>query len=536
MCVDLSAPVECAQIGAALPSRTQREGQGIGGQLGEVRACGVAWRRGPVEHLQRLVQIQPDLFDPGDEGVALVLAELRSGARPQIGQHSVETDRGPGRPATVDRMGDIVRIVGSADVEGGAGATTERARAERLDADDVLAPLRERFVVPSASESDLIYLDGNSLGMLPRSSVRRLLAVVEQEWGGSSSGPGRPGSTCRRRSATRSVRHCSGAGPGQVTIADSTSVNLFKLAWAAVDAQPGRSRILTDAGNFPTDRYVLEGIAARAAWTSISSAADADTLMDAIDDDLALVSLSHVDYRSAAIADVAGLTAAAHENGALVLWDRCPPPPAPPGRPGRVGCRPRGRLYVQVSQCGPGCSRVPLRAVGFAGAATAADLGLVRAAGAVRDGTGVRPGARRRAVPGRDAAIPGVALVDEGVALLAAAGIDRVRAKSVALTALLVELFDAWLAQLGFTLASPRDPVRRGSHVSLAHADGYRISRALIERGHVIPDFREPDLIRCGLAPLTTRFVDVWDAMDRLRSLVESGAHLAYRAERGVVT
>ena len=120
--------------------------------------------------------------------------------------------------------------------------------------------------------------------------------------------------------------------------------------------------------------------------------------------------------------------------------------------------------------------------------------------------------------------------------MLAAAGIDRVRAKSVALTALLVELFDAWLAQLGFTLASPRDPVRRGSHVSLAHADGYRISRALIERGHVIPDFREPDLIRCGLAPLTTRFVDVWDAMDRLRSLVESGAHLAYRAERGVVT
>ena len=132
--------------------------------------------------------------------------------------------------------------------------------------------------------------------------------------------------------------------------------------------------------------------------------------------------------------------------------------------------------------------------------------------------------------------IPGTVLVDEGVALLAEAGIDRIRTKSVALTTLLVDLVDAWLIPLGFTLSSPRDPARRGSHVSIAHLDGYRICRALIEQGHVVPDFRAPDRIRCGLSPLTTRFVDVWDAMDRLRALVEAGAHLAYGTERGAVT
>ena len=419
-------------------------------------------------------------------------------------------------------------------MDGGSEAVARR-RAEQLDAQDVLAPLRDRFVLPSGDETDLIYLDGNSLGMLPRASIGRLHDLVAQEWGGGLVRSWPSWIDLPMQVGDRLGTALLGAAPGQVVVADSTSVNLFKLGWAAADARPGRSRIVTDAANFPTDRYVLEGIAYTRGLT-LDLIDDVDAAASAIDHQTALVSLSHVDYRSAAIADVAGLTAAAHDTGALVLWDLAHSAGAVPIELDAwnvdlaVGC-----TYKYLN-AGPGAPaflyvraelqdqlRQPIW--GWFGQRDQFTMGA---------GYDPLPGVERFQVG--TPSIPGTVLVDEGVALLAEAGIDRIRAKSVALTSLLVDLVDAWLAPLGFTVASPRDPARRGSHVSIAHPDGYRICRALIEQGHVVPDFRAPDRIRCGLSPLTTRFVDVWDAMDRLRALVEAGAHLAYGTERGAVT
>jgi kynureninase len=423
-------------------------------------------------------------------------------------------------------------------VDHGSGAATDRARAEQLDADDVLSPLRDRFVLPSGGKSgDLIYLDGNSLGMLPRSSLQRLHDVVEVEWGGQLVGSWPSWIGLPMQVGDRLGTSLLGAAPGQVVVADSTSVNLFKLAWAAVDVRPGRTRIITDAGNFPTDRYVLEGVAsARGLTLDLVETENLDAVADAIDEQTALVSLSHVDYRSAAVADVPELTSAAHDAGALVLWDLAHSAGVLPVALDAwnvdlaVGC-----TYKYLN-AGPGAPaflfvRSDLQAQlrqpiwGWFGQREQFAMGA---------GYDPIPGIERFQVG--TPSIPGVVLVDEGVALLAEAGTNRVRAKSVALTSLLVELVDAWLAPLGFALASPRDADQRGSHVSIAHPDGYRICRALIEEGNVVPDFRAPDRIRCGLSPLTTRFVDVWDAMDRLRSLVERGVHLSYGTERASVT
>jgi kynureninase len=421
-------------------------------------------------------------------------------------------------------------------VDGGSGVNS-RAWAEQLDADDVLAPLRERFVLPSGSESDLIYFDGNSLGMLPRASLSRMHRLIEQEWGRGLVRSWPAWMSLPTEVGDRLGAALLGAAPGQVVVADSTSVNLFKLASAGVDARPGRSRIVTDAGNFPTDRYVLEGIAAARGMTlDLVETEQGGMVADAIDDDTALVSLSHVDYRSAAIADVAGLTAVAHDAGALVLWDVAHSAGAVPVALDAwkvdlaVGC-----TYKYLN-AGPGAPAFLYVRANLQPQLRQPIWGWFgqRAQFAMGPRYDPVPGIERFQVG--TPSIPGIALVDEGVALLEAAGIDRVRAKSVALTSLFVNLFDTRLAPLGFTLASPRDAAQRGSHVSIAHPDGYRICRALIDEGRVIPDFRAPDRIRCGLSPLTTRFVDAWDAVDRLCSLVERGVHLSYGPERAVVT
>jgi kynureninase len=421
-------------------------------------------------------------------------------------------------------------------VAGGSWAK-DRAWAEQLDAADALAPLRDRFVLPSGTESDLIYLDGNSLGMLPRSSLPRVQDLIEQEWGQGLVRSWPSWMQLPTQVGDRLGAALLGAAPGQVVVADSTSVNLFKLAWAAVAARPGRSRIVSDAANFPTDRYVLEGVAAARGLTlDLVETEHGDGVADAVDDDTALVSLSHVDYRSAAIVDVAGLTATVHEAGALVLWDLAHSVGAVPialdawDVDVAVGCTykylnagPGAPAFLYVRSDLQPQLRQPIW--GWFGQ---------------RDQFAMGP--RYDPLPGIERfqvgtpSIPGIAFVDEGVALLEQAGIDRVRAKSIALTSLFVELFDTWLAPLGFTLASPRDAAHRGSHVSIAHPDGYRICRALIAEGRVVPDFRGPDRIRCGLSPLTTRFVDVWDAVDRLRFIVESGSHLSYGIERAIVT
>jgi kynureninase len=400
---------------------------------------------------------------------------------------------------------------------------TLREVAERLDRQDPLAGLRDRFRLPPG---DAIYLDGNSLGMLPEASVRRAHEVLTREWGEGLIGSWDAGwLTMPQRVGDLLGEHLLGAAPGQVVVSDSTTVNLYKLAAAALDARPGRDVLVADRNDFPTDRYVLEGLAAARGLTIRQldvpelTAPTAEAVAAAADDRTALVVLSHVDYRSAAVADLPAVTAAAQAAGAMMLWDLSHSAGALPvrldaaGADLAVGCTykylnagPGGPAFLYVRRAHQAGLRQPIW--GWFGQVDQFAMGP-----AYRPVPGVT-----RFLAGTPPVL-GLALVEEGVRLLAEAGVDRLRDKGMALTRLAVELADAWLAPLGFGLASPRDPAARGSHLSLSHPDAARLCRELVHRARVVPDFRAPDRIRLGLAPLTTRYVDVWDALDRLRRL-----------------
>ena len=415
---------------------------------------------------------------------------------------------------------------------------TDRAYAEELDAADPLAEFRGRFV---RDDESLIYLDGNSLGPLPAATEARIAEVVRQEWGAGLVRSWASWIELPRQAGDLIGEHLVGAAPGQVVVCDSTTVNLYKLASAALDARPGRSVIVTDDDNFPTDRYVLAGIAAqrgcelRMIHTDLDQGIAAGAVRAAVDEQTALVSLSHVAYRSGALADMAAITGIVHEAGALALWDLC---------------HSAGAVPVQLDACGAdlaiGCTYKYLNAGPGAPAFlyVRRDLqpGLQQPVWGwfgQRDqfdmGQGYHP------VPGigryltGTPQIIGTVAVQEGVRLLADAGIDRLRAKAVALTRYLIGLADAWLAGYGVTVASPRQDERRGAHVTLAHPEAWRISQALIRRG-VIGDYRTPDRLRLGPVPAFTRFTDVWDALDILREIMADRSYLDVPLTRSTVT
>jgi len=397
-----------------------------------------------------------------------------------------------------------------------------------MDSGDVLAGFRERFLFP---DPDLIYLDGNSLGRPPLGTAGRLAEVVRQDWGDRliRAWPER-WYGIPHQVGDQIGAHFLGAAPGQVIIADSTTVNFFKLAGAALAAAgPGRRVIITDRQNFPTDRYVLEGLAARGDlelrfldFDELDGPTPA-AVAAAIGTDTALVTLSHLDYRSGAIADMAGINQVTHAAGARVLWDLSHSVGSVPvdldgtGTDLAVGC-----TYKYLCG-GPGAPAFMYVRAGLADQLRPPIWGWFGQRDQFAMGQGFEPVPGVARFQSGTPAVLGMIAVQEGVRVVAEAGIQRLREKGIRLTELAVTLADAWLAELGFTLGSPRDPDRRGSHVSLRHSDGAKIVQALIEHAGVLPDFRGPDRIRLGLAPITTRFVDVWDALDRLRSLVCDG-------------
>jgi kynureninase len=415
--------------------------------------------------------------------------------------------------------------------------STDRGHAEELDAADPLADFRGRFVM----DESLIYLDGNSLGPLPIATQARIADVVAQEWGvGLVRSWGR-WIELPRQAGDAVGRHLLGAAPGQVAVCDSTTINLYKLACSALDAQDGRTVIVTDDDNFPTDRYVLEGIAAqrgcelRMIHTDIDEGISADAVRAAIDDRTALVSLSHVAYRSGALADMARLTEIVHEAGALALWDLCHSAGAVPveldasGADLAVGC-----TYKYLN-AGPGAPAFLYVRGELQDRLRQPVWGWFGQRHQFAMGAGYDP------APGIDAfltgtpQIIGTVAVQEGAALLGEAGMQRLRAKGVALTRYLIGLADEWLAPLGFSLASPRDDARRGAHVTLHHDDAWQISQALIQAG-VIGDYRTPDRLRLGPVPISTRFADVWDALDRLRDIARAKSYTGIAAEPARVT
>ncbi|SCE99764.1 Kynureninase [Micromonospora viridifaciens] len=413
-----------------------------------------------------------------------------------------------------------------------------RYLAKELDAADPLAELRDRFVI---NDDNLIYLDGNSLGRLPAATPEFLSRLVRDGWGSDLVRSWPTWIDWGRRLGDRLAAHALGARPGEVVVSDSTSVNLYKLAGAALDANPGRSTILVDAEDFPTDRYILQGLARQRGLTlrtlpsDLDQGLQLDTLRAALDGDVALVVLSAVSYRCGALLDLAAINALARQAGAYVLWDLSHAAGAVPvrltdsGADLAVGCTykylnggPGAPAFLYVRRELQATLRQPIW--GWFGQRDQFQMP-----------------ADYEPAPDLDRFLVGtppilsMAALDPALDVLAEAGIDQVRQKGQRLGELIVELADAWLTPYGFELASPRDPRRRGSHVSLRHPEALRISRALTEAG-VVGDYRVPDRLRLGPAPLYTRFVDVWDALDRLRDIAERRVHERMPADLSRVT
>jgi kynureninase len=396
-----------------------------------------------------------------------------------------------------------------------------------LDAADPLAPFRDRFVF---SGPGLVYLDGNSLGRLPRATVERLAAVVGEEWGGELIRGWDHWLDEPRRVGDLLATEILGARSGEVIVSDSTTVNFYKLARAALTARQGRRIVVTDRANFPTDRYVLEGLASDGSieitWLDPDPVEgpqpdEVASVLDAHPDNVALVTLSHVNYRSAAIADMAAITKLAHDAGALMLWDLS---------------HSAGSIEVDLDGTGVdlavGCTYKYLNGGPGAPAwlyvrkALQAELGNpIQGWFGQRDqfamGQGYEPrpdiGAWLTGTPG----ILGLAAAEIGIRLVAEAGIERIRAKGIALTEYAIALVDERLGSRGVTIGSPRAAAQRGAHVAVRHPDARRLTAGLIDAG-VIPDFRAPDSIRFGLSPLTTSFGDVARGIAALEQLLES--------------
>ncbi len=412
-----------------------------------------------------------------------------------------------------------------------------RDEAIALDRDDPLAVFRDRFVI---TEPDLIYLDGNSLGRLPKATVERVRATMVEEWGNGLVGSWRSAWISQPAELGAQLAPLIGADPDEVLMTDQTSVNLYKLAAAALEVQAPRSTVLTDSGNFPSDVYVLSGVAEQAGGSlrmvdSDGGAPSAESIAAALDERVGLVSLSHVNFKSGALLDMDLVTSVSHDAGALTLWDLSHSVGAVPvdlrgaGADLAVGCTykylnggPGAPAFLYVARRLQEKLTQPIRGWWGQQDMFGFDLDYRPAAGMSRFATGTMP-------------MLSLAAAREGIEISAEAGIEQLRTKGKALTSLMVDLFDSLPSKYGFTLGSPRSPEQRGSHVSLRHDDGYRIAQALIGRG-VVPDFRAPDLVRLGAAPLYTRFVDVWDAFTRLRDIMERDEHRHYSDQPSGVT
>lgn len=389
-----------------------------------------------------------------------------------------------------------------------------------LDEADPLSSYRDEFAIPDDS---LVYFDGNSLGRLPKATVERIRRVLDDEWGDRLIRSWRETwMDLPTRLGDLIGTGLLGAEPGETVVSDNTTVSLYKAISATLDARPGRRSVVIERDNFPTDRYIVESLARHRdleiRWVDEvgSDGVTADDLRRVLDESVAAAVLSHVDYRSAAILDMASLTALVHEVGALAVWDLCHSVGSVPVDLHAVGADLAVGCTYKYLNGGPGApsftfvsrerqSELAQPVWGWWGRAEMFDMA---------QGYLPQPGIRSwlTGTPG----VLSMVGVETGVEMVARAGIDEIRRKSVALTGLAVTLYDAWLAAKGVGLASPRDPARRGSHVTLTHPDAARLADDLTEKG-VVPDFRRPDGIRIGLAPLTTRFVDVYDGLAVLR-------------------
>ena len=407
---------------------------------------------------------------------------------------------------------------------------TDRQFALDLDARDPLARFRSQFVI---SDPNICYLDGNSLGRLPLATIEAVKAFMEDEWGpevvtgwGHWVDEAQPTGDLIGRATL-------GAAAGQVLACDTTSVNFYQLALAAIHARPGRKTIITDAANFPTDRYILDGIAKQFGLKlviidneSIGSAEyeriTPQILEPHLNDDVALVTLEVIQYRSGARNDIKSLTDLVRKHGAFMLWDASHAVGAiemdfdKNGVDIAVGCTykygnsgPGSPAWLYVNKKVQAELQVPIQGWFSQGDQFAMGADFERASG----------------IRGFQIASPsliGLRCIKSAFTMIEEAGIGAISEKAAIGTEMMIQLYDAWLADLGFNLLTSRNPQERGGHISLGHPDAARICVALREFADVIPDYRTPDAIRLAISPLPSSYVEVWDGFSRIRDLVAS--------------
>jgi kynureninase len=398
-------------------------------------------------------------------------------------------------------------------------AMLTRADLERLDRDDPLAPFRDRFALPSG----VVYLDGNSLGPLPRATPGRIAEVVTREWGdGLIRSWNDAGWIDLAARVADGIARLVGAAPGSVAVADSTSVNLFKLLGAALTLRPGRRVIVSERDNFPTDLYVAQGLAAFLGGQHVVRLVEPGATLDAINGNTAVVMLSHVNYRTGAMHDMAAVTLAAQEQGALILWDLAHSAGAVPvdlaaaDADFAVGCGykflnggPGAPAFLYVAPRLHATLRLPI--TGWLGHAKpfAFETEYRPALGLAQAIVGTPP-------------ILSLAALEVGVGLALEAPLSDVRDKSLRQVALLAAMIEQAAPGL-FRRVTPGDPARHGSQLCLSHPDAYAVMQALIDRG-VIGDFRTPDILRFGITPLTLSYAELWDAAAALGAIMAEGA------------
>ncbi len=420
------------------------------------------------------------------------------------------------------------------------GSATQRSTAEALDAADPLAAFRSEFYV---SDPNLCYLDGNSLGRLPLRSIERINSFLTEEWGSELVDGWSHWIDQAQPAGDLLASSALGTGPGQTLVCDTTSVNFYQLCMAAINARPGRKTVIIDSSNFPTDRFILSGIADQLGLKLITLNNDGQGGPGAVEinaenelispvelerylsEDVALVTLQAIHYRSGARPDIAGITKLVRKYGGLVVWD-CSHAigsiqldfdkngvdlaigctykygNSGPGSPGWLFVR--KELQTQL--------RVPIQ--GWFAQEKQFEMGpFFEPANTIRRFQIASP------------SIIGIRAVEVSFEMIQRAGIEKIEQKAATGTQLMIELFDAWLKPLGFELGTPRDWEKRGGHVILIHQDAKQIALALRKLSNVIPDYREPNAIRLAISPLPTSYCEVWDGFERLRKLVESGEY-----------
>jgi kynureninase len=407
---------------------------------------------------------------------------------------------------------------------------TDREYALELDRNDPLAHFRQRFLI---TDPDLCYLDGNSLGRLPHKTITAVSDFLTHEWGREVVTGWSHWVDEAQPAGDLLGRSVLGAGPGQVLVCDTTSVNFYQLCLAAINARPGRKTVITDAANFPTDRYILDGIAQQLGLTLIiidnespgsaeNERITVDILNEYMNEDVALVTLEVIQYRSGARNDIKSITDFVRTFGTMVLWDASHAAGAiemdfdANGVDLAVGCTykygnsgPGSPAWLYVSKRVQNELQVPIR--GWFGNEDQFGMGpdFVKAQG-IRGFQIASP------------SIIGIRGVQTAFEMIEEAGITAIAEKAATGTQLMINLYDAWLADLGYTLLTSRNSQERGGHISLGHPDAARICIALRKFANVIPDYRTPNSIRLAIAPLPTSYIEVWDGFERLRDLTIS--------------